>query len=487
MYKIQEQGNVSYNGTVAIVHFFSERTDGVSLQIHENKRVLSQLGWDVIVCSADARGENSFALPELDYSTPQVQIFKRSEPSDLQNQTSMESAFEHQVQVIKNKLGELIRRYHPQVINVRNILSLPIHPAATVAMAECIAEHPTIGFLALHHDFIFEDNFLPGDRKKAYEIPFPTIQKRVEQALLYAAPNVHHAVINSLMQHRLLKEYGVHAALIPDSFDFETRPIEIANLREKLDIRANDFVIGAMTRIIPRKAIEVAVQFIAALQERRDEFLGEGRGVHRRTITEDSRFLLLLAQSAGLDEPDNAIYFTKLLRCAESLGVEVRYIGNRVVADSAYRGEFDRIPFYSLYHAADLVVYPSYQEGFGNQFLEAVALGKGVVCCHAYPVMKADILPRIFPEGVILLGSNDDYTLDETGLVHLREDVLQAAIGREIHFLFHPDQEQRAAAWTYQRLKEAFDARVVGAQLAALLHHCIVGENLSRDFQKEVA
>src|ERR1700730_6236472 len=124
MDKIQEQVDGPHPGTVAIVHFFSERTDGVSLQIHENDRVLSQLGWNVVVCSADITGEKGFVLPELDYSTPQVQIFKRSKTSGLQNETTLENAFENQVQVIKNKLGELIRQYHPQVINVRNILSL---------------------------------------------------------------------------------------------------------------------------------------------------------------------------------------------------------------------------------------------------------------------------------------------------------------------------------------------------------------------------
>ncbi len=60
-------------GTVAVIHFFSERTDGVSLQIQENDRVLAASGWRVIECSADAMGENAFVIPELDYTTPQVQ------------------------------------------------------------------------------------------------------------------------------------------------------------------------------------------------------------------------------------------------------------------------------------------------------------------------------------------------------------------------------------------------------------------------------
>src|SRR5712691_628668 len=116
MDKIQEQGNGRHPGTVAVVHFFSERTDGVSLQIQENDRVLSQRGWKVIECSADATGKNSFVLPQLDYSTPQVHIFKRCKTSELLNESTLENTFEHQVQVIKSKLGELIRQHHPQVI-----------------------------------------------------------------------------------------------------------------------------------------------------------------------------------------------------------------------------------------------------------------------------------------------------------------------------------------------------------------------------------
>jgi len=150
-------------GTVVVIHFFSERTDGVSLQIKENGRVLSSLGWKVIECSADASGQNSFVLPELDYATPQVQALKVGEKGGLQDEAKMEKDFEQQVQAIKKGLIELARLFKPQVIHVRNILSLPIHPAATVAMAEFIAEHRATGFLAQHHDFSFEDDFQPGD------------------------------------------------------------------------------------------------------------------------------------------------------------------------------------------------------------------------------------------------------------------------------------------------------------------------------------
>ena len=456
-------------GTVAVIHFFTERTDGVSLQIKENTRDLSQLGWKVIECSADAVGPNSFVLPALDYTTPQMQTFKIRRLKGQPDETEIEKDFENQVQTIKKGLQELIHQFNPQVIHLRNILSLPIHPPATVAMAEFIAEHPTLGFLAQHHDFSFEDDFQPGDRKKAYEIPYPHIQKRIEAALLYSSSNVHHAVINSLMQKRLLAEYGISAAIIPDSFDFGTQPRVIPSLREKLGLREHDIVIGMMTRIIPRKAIEVAIQFVAALQKRKNELLGEMRGIHNRTISQDTRFVLLLSQSAGLDEPENAAYFQKLHQYAAMLGVELLYIGDRVVADSLYTNQPDSIPFYSLYREVDILTFPSYQEGFGNQYLEAVALGGGVVVCHAYPVMQADILPLLPPNGIISLGDNSQYTPDETGLIHLQNDVLQAAVAKEVQFLLHPHEEKSIAAQVHANIKAAYDAWVVGNKLSDVL------------------
>ena len=471
------QQGISGAGTVAVLHFFSERTDGVSLQIHENDRVLRERGWTVVECSADAAGPDGFIIPELDYTTTEVLSCKIR--TSEENESEVEEDFEAQVQALKSGLEGLIQQRKPQVIHVRNAMSLPIHPAATVALAECIAAHPEVGFLTQHHDFSFEDDFVPGDRQKAYALPYPGLQKRVEQALLYTAPNVQHAVINSLMQKRLLAMFGLSAEVIPDSFDFQTQTLEIPDLRARLGIGENDLLIGTMARIIPRKAMEVGAQFIAELQKRKEEFLGAGRGVGGRTITNETRFLLLLPQAAGLDEPANLAYFDTLRKYAQGLGVEVLYIGDRVVADNAYQGEVNRLPFYSLYNAIDMLLFPSYQEGFGNQFLEAVALGRGLVACHAYPVMEADILPRISRSGIIYLGTNDDYTLDDDGLVHLREDILAAAAEQAIYFLNHPAEERAAATKTRQQLQTAFDSQVVGGLISDLLIKTINGTTAS--------
>ncbi|HEY6542631.1 MAG TPA: hypothetical protein VIZ18_16930, partial [Ktedonobacteraceae bacterium] len=97
MDRMQEWQSVA--GTVAVIHFFSERTDGVSLQIQENDRVLRALGWRVIECSADATGENGFAMPELDYTVPRVLALKVREPG-ARDEKGIEQEFAAQVQSI---------------------------------------------------------------------------------------------------------------------------------------------------------------------------------------------------------------------------------------------------------------------------------------------------------------------------------------------------------------------------------------------------
>ena len=406
-----------------------------------------------------------FVIPELDYSTPEIQALKAGKvpASDI------DAFFNAQVQRIKDRLQDIIHQAHLSVFHVRNMLSLPIHPAATVAMAEFIGEHPDILFVTQHHDFVSESDFIEGDRKQQYTLPYPSIQRRVNEALLPDAPNIRHTVISSYAQGKLVRERGIRATIIHDSFNFDTKPKEIPDLRERFGIRDNDIVVGMMTRIAPRKGIEVAIQFVSELQKRKNELLGHTRGVHERTIIDESRFILLLPQEAGLDEECNRAYYKKLLPYAKDLNVEVMYIGDKVVADNAYNGQPGKVPFYRLYAMTDIIAYPSYQEGFGNQFLEAAALGRGMVVGHQYPVFETDILPVISNRGIVSLGNNKNYTLQPDGLVHLDEQVLQAAVEREVHLLKHPEEERAIAAGNYQSLKGVFGSQVVGTRLAHLL------------------
>ena len=134
-------------GRVAAIHFFTRRADGVSLQTQENHDVLSRLGWEVVEVSADALpNRTNVVIPELDYSTPAIQALKAGKVPA----SNAEAFFNAQVQRLKNRLQDVIHQAHPRVFHVRNIVSLPIHPAATVAMAEFISEHPDMLFVTHH-------------------------------------------------------------------------------------------------------------------------------------------------------------------------------------------------------------------------------------------------------------------------------------------------------------------------------------------------
>ena len=77
-------------------------------------------------------------------------------------------------------------------------------------------------------------------------------------------------------------------------------------------------------------------------------------------------------------------------------GVDVRFIAHRVGATRGRNADGQKVYTLSdVYPHADLITYPSYYEGFGNAFLEAVYFGKPVVV-NTYAVYARDINPLGF-------------------------------------------------------------------------------------------
>jgi glycosyltransferase involved in cell wall biosynthesis len=111
-----------------------------------------------------------------------------------------------------------------------------------------------------------------------------------------------------------------------------------------------------------------------------------------------------------------------------------------------------------LYLHADLVTYPSYYEGFGNAFLEAVYFGKPVVV-NTYAVYARDIDPLGFK------------TIEMTNLV-TREVVEQT---REI--LRNQQLRESWARANYQLGLKYFSYGVARRKLAARLAN-LFGESV---------
>jgi glycosyltransferase involved in cell wall biosynthesis len=233
-------------------------------------------------------------------------------------------------------------------------------------MTEVIAETgPPV--IAHHHDFAWErERFVVSAVNDYLRAAFPGAQ-----------PNVEHVVINSMAQKELARRCSRSSVIIPNVHDFETPASGLDDynydLRQEIGLSPDDWFILQPTRVVARKGIEHAIELVRRLK--------------------DPRAKLVVSHPAG--DEGNA-YMDMLTDRIADAAIDVRFIADRV-------GEFrsqtaDGRKIYTLldvYPHADLVTYPSYYEGFGNAFLEAVYFRKPVVV-NSYAVYARDIEPLGF-------------------------------------------------------------------------------------------
>jgi mannosylglucosylglycerate synthase len=452
-------------GVILDVHYKLFGTDGVSLQSQELTEELARRGWTVHLCASDVPHDHSgLQLAELSYQTPDVielrrQIFQPTlEPSQPGASSLAESALLQQITAraveIQRQMEMYVDMHGIRLIHIRNIMALPLNLPATLAFYQLATARPHLQFILHHHDLMWE-----GPNAKNFKTPYPRIAALIDRIICPQLPNATHVLINPLAAVMLKQQRGINGQVIPDGFNFERRvlPIDEAAFRANLEllvgddrpITDHDLVVGMMTRVAINKAIELAIQFVAQLQQARAklEATPKGVGSKRRRFTTDSRIILLLGQGEDLSESNE--YFQRLLRYAEDAGVTVAYAGNMVVPDSTYPLGSDQYPFYSTYQAIDLVCYPTEHEGFGNQAIEAV-WAKRLLALHEYPVFTAyirDYLPKY-----ISLGTNRDLHRSEQNdqFYQLDQRVIEAAVRETIALLRDPEREH---VWTEENYR----------------------------------
>jgi glycosyltransferase involved in cell wall biosynthesis len=107
----------------------------------------------------------------------------------------------------------------------------------------------------------------------------------------------------------------------------------------------------------------------------------------------DPRAKLVISHPPG-DEGNG--YMAMLNDRISDAGIDVRFIADRVGETRGVNAAGRKVyTLFDIYPHADLVTYPSYYEGFGNAFLEAVYFGKPVVV-NTYAVYARDIDPLGF-------------------------------------------------------------------------------------------
>ncbi len=439
------------------VHFKLFGTDGVSLQSQELSKALGARGWRAFPCGSDVPSDvDGLTLPELSYQSPDAvalrkRIFSTSEghPS-VSREESLVLEITTRAERIRRQIEAYVDAWKIAVLHVRNIMSLPYNLPATLALYNLATERPDLGFLMQHHDIYWE-----GPNAKNFLTPYRQISDMMDRIMCPSLPNARHVLINPLAAEALLAKKGIVGTVVPDGFDFDRNVplIDEHAFRNELQIlvgdprpvAADDLVVAMPARIAINKAIELAIQFVAALNLERNalENAPGGLGTNRRQFSTASSIVLLLPQ--GEDLEDNRPYFERLLSYAEQLRIKLAYGGNIVVPDQRFqRDDPNHYPFYGTYRAVDLVCYPPEHEGFGNQAIETI-WAKRPLAVLEYPVFKRFVRDHI-PHYISLGDSEQLERLEGFGGLHqLRRDILDGAVQRAIMVLRDHDLERR---WT---------------------------------------
>lgn len=267
------------------------------------------------------------------------------------------------------------------LVVVENLCSLPINPDASALAATVLDAHD--GRVVFHHhDLPWQRAGLPTP---------PNVPPRRADSL--------HVTINDHSRVQL-ENRGFHAITLRNAFDLDPVRGDRAHTRAAFGFTHDDVVLLQPTRAIPRKNIPAAIEFAAELARR-----------------EPARAFRLWITGPAEDGYDDV--FARLV-AGSTVPVTV---GRAASAPDAYA-------------AADVILFPSTWEGFGNPVIESIAHRRPIVVGH-YPV-----LDELRGFGVRLLSIDDVGTVQDW-LSNPNPAVLEANVERVRPHCSLPDLPRR--------------------------------------------
>lgn len=448
---------------IGIVHFRTGEMDGVSLEIEKYVVVLRKLGHEVYLCAGRSGSpQDVFIIPELDFDHPGVR-FIRSHAFDrcgdfgnektVTDEKGLAQAIERLKGVIQEGFHRFLEEKRIDLLAVHNLCSLPLNLPATLALLDVVRDR-RIPVLAHHHDFYWE--------KEGYRPAWALVRKLLRTCYPPTDPGIKHIVINSLAQARL-QLLGLTASIIPNVFDFDRelrRDSFNARLPEILDLSPAHVVFLQATRVVPRKGIELAVDLVSLMSTKRFAPALQ-RYVRRRGGQGSARPILLLP-----NQVEDQTYCRALMERIARRGVDARFVSRWV---GVCRDEkASKFSLWDAYVYADFVTYPSLQEGWGNQFLEAV-WAKRPIAVFEYPVFRTDIAPLGFR--YVSLGC--EVQRGDDGLVHVPRPILQRAAAEVAHLFSHPKEYEKVVRHNFALGRAFFSLDVLAAALDKLIREML--------------
>jgi glycosyltransferase involved in cell wall biosynthesis len=418
---------MTYN--IGIFHYIAGLTDGVSLEMNKWKRVFEDMGHQVYICAGKIGSGEGTIIEEMYHHRPDARLlnYNTFHPlRDYPNEATYKAELNRLTKAIESKMRNFVKEKQIDFLVPQNVWSVAANPAVAIALTNIMREFQ-IPALAHNHDFYFE-------RTGGVALSCGTA---IELADYYLPPRdklARHVVINSLAQKQLRDRKGIHSTVVPNIFDFDSPPWEPdeynRDLRARIGLEENDVMVLQATRIVTRKGIELAIDFVQALDAPQRRAQLKKRGLYDgRQFDDNSRIVLVFAGYA-LDDVTGR-YKNLLAHKAEKLGVEIIFIEDMVGESRDSRAVEKIYSLWDTYVFADFVTYPSLWEGWGNQLLEALR-AKLPLMLFEYPVYEADLKDKGLR--VVSLG-NQLSGRDKHGLVTIDPEVIATAADQAIELL----------------------------------------------------
>ncbi|MFC1756861.1 glycosyltransferase [Patescibacteria group bacterium] len=419
---------------IAICHYRVGGTDGVSLEIEKRKQILEKHGCEVKLIAGNYSNGSDYIIEDLEWDHGDIPIIKESgflyfEKKYL-NTEELKKKMNQISGDIEKKLNEIQEKENFDAVLVHNIFSFGGHIAAARAFAKWI-ERYKLCTIATHHDFFWE--------RREFRAPTSLYLKNyMDKFMPPKSKYIKHVVLNSLAQQELLKRNEIDSCVVPDIFDFDQPLWEKDTFNkdflEQFDIKKNDLVVLQATRVIPRKGIEIAMDFTKRLQKNIKKLRGR-KLYNGKRIGKNANVVLIMA---GYAEDEKRDYLFKLKTKSFEDKLHTKFISGHVGAERSFTAGNKKYSLWDAYVHADLITFPSVWEGWGNQFIEAV-FAKKPIAIFEYPVFRKDIEP----EGYKVISFGDELEKTEDEFYKVPKPHLKNAYKKTMRWLLDEDLDKK--------------------------------------------
>ena len=259
------KGKVFLGEKVLIIHYRVGQTDGVSIEINSWKKILKENGAQVALCAGPISSGADYVIYNLEQQlNPLIFNLDKQAFGNLRNDRfDLKKEFKSQEKILKIKFLKVFEEFKPTHIIVSNLFSVGEHLPAAGGLTQAL-DQLKIFTLAIHHDFYWEN--------RRYSQPSSQFIKKYLKS--YFPPKrdwLYHFCINSIAKEKLWNRKKIKSDLLYDTFDFDqpawTEDRFNQDILKDYKIDENDLIVLQATRIVRRKSIELAIDFVKNLSK----------------------------------------------------------------------------------------------------------------------------------------------------------------------------------------------------------------------------